>query len=161
MTKLIYFFLMPIYTLSLSANEFGQADLLNNLAALLLPLLTLSISEGVFRFVLDKRENPNELLSIGISIIGICSLIFALCVVCVFSYTKESYWIYFYFYFRSSLDTKFISYSPTKPSPSRSKSLLFDPKYFDTIDKSPKSISPFLLKSAFKGFFTLTFRLIV
>ncbi len=101
MTKLIYFFLMPIYTLSLSANEFGQADLLNNLAALLLPLLTLSISEGVFRFVLDKRENPNELLSIGISIIGICSLIFALCVVCVFSYTKESYWIYFYFYFIS------------------------------------------------------------
>jgi len=30
MTKLIYFFLMPIYTLALTTEEFGLADLLNN-----------------------------------------------------------------------------------------------------------------------------------
>src|SRR3712207_8183919 len=59
-TKLIYFFLMPIYTMAMTASEFGEADLLNNLAALLLPVFTLSIAEGVFRFVLDKKERSEE-----------------------------------------------------------------------------------------------------
>lgn len=53
MTKLIYFFLMPIYTLVLTTEEFGLADLLNNSLQLVMPVLTLSITDAVFRFALD------------------------------------------------------------------------------------------------------------
>lgn len=98
-TKLIYFFLMPIYTIAMTAGEFGEADLLNNLAALLLPIFTLSIAEGVFRFVLDKKESPNELLSAGISIISKCSIVAAIAVGIAYFLTMEQYWIYFYLYF--------------------------------------------------------------
>jgi len=98
-TKLIYFFLMPIYTMAMTASEFGEADLLNNLAALLLPVFTLSIAEGVFRFVLDKKENPNELLTAGIGVIGSCSLVSLAIIAVVFLVTKEQNWVYFYFYF--------------------------------------------------------------
>lgn len=63
-TKLIYFFLMPLYTTALTAGEVGQADLLNNLEALLLPVFTLSIAEGVSRFVLDNKENSNVRLTL-------------------------------------------------------------------------------------------------
>ena len=50
MTKLIYFFLMPIYTLALTTEEFGLADLLNNSLQLVMPVFTLSITDAVFRF---------------------------------------------------------------------------------------------------------------
>lgn len=97
--KIIYFFLMPIYTATLSAGEFGEADLLNNLVALLLPILTLSISEGLFRFVLDKNEDPNQLLSIGISIVSKSCIVSFLLTMIVYMITKQSYWIYFFLYF--------------------------------------------------------------
>lgn len=57
MTKLIYFFLMPIYTLALTTEEFGLADLLNNSLQLVMPVFTLSITDAVFRFALDKEIN--------------------------------------------------------------------------------------------------------
>lgn len=98
-TKLIYFFLMPLYTTALTAGEFGQADLLNNLEALLLPVFTLSIAEGVFRFVLDNKENSNVLLTTGISIVVRCAIIAAIAVGIVYALTNEQYWIYFYLFF--------------------------------------------------------------
>lgn len=100
-TKLIYFFLMPIYTVSMSAGEFGEADLLNNLAALLLPVFTLSVAEGVFRFVLDAKENPNELLSSGIRIVSRCAIVALIVAGIAYFVTKEQYWLYFYLYFIS------------------------------------------------------------
>ena len=100
-TKLIYFFLMPIYTIAMTAGEFGEADLLNNLAALLLPVFTLSIAEGVFRFVLDKKENPNELLTAGLGVISACSVISLAIISVVYLVTQESNWIYFFLYFIS------------------------------------------------------------
>lgn len=97
--KLIYFFLMPIYTVAMTVDEFGEADLLNNLVALLLPVFTLSIAEGVFRFVLDKKENPSELLTVGLSIIGKSSLLIIAIIAVVFLLTRNYNWIYFYFFF--------------------------------------------------------------
>lgn len=83
----------------MTAGEFGEADLLNNLAALLLPVFTLSIAEGVFRFVLDRNENPNELLTAGIGVISSCSLVSFTIISIVYLVTKEQNWIFFYFYF--------------------------------------------------------------
>lgn len=90
---------MPIYTVAMTVDEFGEADLLNNLAALLLPVFTLSIAEGVFRFVLDKKENPSELLTVGLSIIGKSSLLIIAIIAVVFLLTRNYNWIYFYFFF--------------------------------------------------------------
>lgn len=90
---------MPIYTLAMTAGEFGEADLLNNLAALLLPVFTLSIAEGVFRFVLDKKENPSELLTVGLSIIAKSSLLVIVFIAVVLYLTRSYNWIYFYFFF--------------------------------------------------------------
>ena len=111
-THLVYFFLMPIYTLAMTASDFGLADLLNNLVALLLPVFTLSISEGVFRFILDKNENPKVLLTSGLSIIASCAIILLLVITIVYLVRNEQYWIYFYFYFiTEALKTLFAQFS--------------------------------------------------
>lgn len=56
-TQLITFFLLPIYTAILTNEEYGTVDLLNTLVSLCLPIVSLQIEQGIFRFLIDCREN--------------------------------------------------------------------------------------------------------
>lgn len=94
-TKLIYFFLMPIYTLALTPKEFGIADLLNNSLQLLMPVLTLSISDAVFRFLLDKDCVPKILLNGGLKILVYSYILVGIATVIVYSVDTNSYWCFF------------------------------------------------------------------
>lgn len=59
-TKLITFFLLPLYTAVLSTEEYGIVDLLNTLVSLFLPIVTFQIEQAVFRSLLDIRENDDK-----------------------------------------------------------------------------------------------------
>ena len=59
-TQLITFFLLPVYTAVLSNEEYGVVDLLNTLTSLLLPIVTLQIEQGIFRYLIDCRENNEK-----------------------------------------------------------------------------------------------------
>lgn len=78
-SKLITFFLVGFYTYYLTTSEYGTADLLLNSINLALPIVSLSISEGVLRFVLDSslEQEKEQLLytalrinSYGIGLVG-------------------------------------------------------------------------------------------
>lgn len=53
-TRIISFFLVPLYTYVLSTDEFGSVDLVTTTAQLLIPVLTINIQDAVLRFSLDK-----------------------------------------------------------------------------------------------------------
>lgn len=59
-TQLITFFLLPLYTYILTAEEYGIVDLLNNLVSLLIPIVILQIDQGVFRYLLDCRGQEEK-----------------------------------------------------------------------------------------------------
>lgn len=59
-TQFISFFLLPLYTALLTTQEYGTVDLLNTLINLIIPILILRIDQGVFRFLIDVRDNENE-----------------------------------------------------------------------------------------------------
>ncbi len=59
-TSLITFLLLPLYTGILSTGEYGIVDLLNTLIALLAPLVGLQIEKGIFRELIEARENENK-----------------------------------------------------------------------------------------------------
>ena len=59
-TQLITFFLLPLYTAILSTAEYGIVDLLNTLVGLFLPIMTLQIEQGIFRFLVERRNNREE-----------------------------------------------------------------------------------------------------
>lgn len=59
-TQLITFFLLPIYTAVLTKEEYGVVDLLNTLVNLFLPIVTLQIEQGIFRYLIDCRENKEK-----------------------------------------------------------------------------------------------------
>lgn len=52
-TKILSFFLIPLYTNVLTTAEYGIADLITTTGTLLVFILTLNISDGVLRYALD------------------------------------------------------------------------------------------------------------
>lgn len=59
-TQCISFFLLPLYTAILSAEDYGTFDLFVTYATLLLPLINWQLDQGFFRFMLDYRGNKDE-----------------------------------------------------------------------------------------------------
>ena len=53
LTKLVLFFLMPVYTSAMSTNEYGTGELIYSTVELMLPVVTLCLYEAVFRFSID------------------------------------------------------------------------------------------------------------
>ena len=65
-TKLLSFFLVPLYTYVLSTSEYGTYDIYNTTVSLLLPILTLNISDATLRFSLNNKKQEKAVFSIGI-----------------------------------------------------------------------------------------------
>lgn len=53
-TKLLSFFLVPLYTNILTTTEYGTYDLFNTTVGVLLPILTLNVQDAVMRFAMDR-----------------------------------------------------------------------------------------------------------
>lgn len=51
------FFMLPLYTAVLTPGEYGLVDLFNTYCTLLLPLFNWQFDSGLFRFLLDVRDN--------------------------------------------------------------------------------------------------------
>lgn len=64
-TKLISFFLVPLYTNALSTSEYGIIDLIATICTVLIPVLTFNIGESVMRFSLDEEADYDRIMSIG------------------------------------------------------------------------------------------------
>jgi len=77
-TKLISFILVPIYTYSLTKEQYGSTDLITTTISLLLPLLSLSIYDAMLRFSMDKNYNKTDVFSNGIIVIFFSFIFFVL-----------------------------------------------------------------------------------
>lgn len=67
-SKVLVFFMVPLYTSVLTTEEYGISSLIYTTTALLMPLLTMCISEAVLRFCLDNDSNAKEVISYGIKL---------------------------------------------------------------------------------------------
>ena len=77
-SKLLVFFMMPLYTACLSEAQYSTADLITQLANLLIPLACLGISEGIFRNAAAKEGDKEAFFSSGVAVLGIGTLGFLL-----------------------------------------------------------------------------------
>lgn len=67
-SKLLSFLLVPLYTSVLTTSDYGNYDLINITILLLIPILTISISDAVTRFLLEKDSNKKQIISISFRI---------------------------------------------------------------------------------------------
>ena len=79
-TKILNFFLVPLYTAVLTTGEYGTYDLMATTISLLIPIVTLNIADSILVFVMDKKNSPQDVLHIGVkySLIGMLgSIVFS------------------------------------------------------------------------------------
>lgn len=70
-SKLIVFLMVRFYTGYLTPAEYGDADLITQTSNLLFPIITLGITEGVFRFAINPNGDRKKVFSSGGFIIAI------------------------------------------------------------------------------------------
>lgn len=76
--KLAVFITLPIYTKYLSKAEYGTYDLISSVILFLVPLITLQIQDGIFRFLLDEKDNINKskiITTTTIFVMGISTIV--------------------------------------------------------------------------------------
>ncbi len=69
-SKLLVFFLTRLYTAVLTKAEYGVVDMIQQSGNLLLPLVTLGITNAVVRFGLDKGVKKSHVFTTGLLSIG-------------------------------------------------------------------------------------------
>ena len=102
-TKLLSFFLVPLYTNILTTTEYGIYDLFSTTVGIMVPILTLNIQEAVMRFALDKNYNRSALVTVSMRYALVSSAVVALGLavnaICGFSSIGKEYAIFFFLMF--------------------------------------------------------------
>lgn len=76
LSKLLMFFMIGLYTACLTQAEFGTAELITNMANLLIPLACVGISEGIFRSAAAKDGDKEAFFTNGLLVYGVGSVVF-------------------------------------------------------------------------------------
>ena len=76
-SKILVFFLVPLYTNVLSTLEYGNYDLAITTIQLAAPIITVNISDGVMRFLFEKDKSKSDVATIGFRYLSISCVIFA------------------------------------------------------------------------------------
>ena len=80
-SKLLMFFLVPIYSRELSTEEYGTYDIISTTIALLFPIITIDIHESVLRFSLDNGiKKQRKSFSYGLYIMILSIILIALAI---------------------------------------------------------------------------------
>ncbi|MBQ9082898.1 MAG: oligosaccharide flippase family protein [Clostridia bacterium] len=70
-SKLLVYFMLPLYTSALTTAEYGITDLITQTANLLLPLASLGITSSIVRFGLDKAYRNNTVFSTALAAVAV------------------------------------------------------------------------------------------
>lgn len=69
-SRLILFFLVPLYTNFMTKAEYGTADLVFTLAQIIIPIMSVTIFDAVLRFGLIKANKPEDVLLCAFTVLG-------------------------------------------------------------------------------------------
>ena len=76
-SKLLVYVMLKFYTSWLGTDGFGDVNNIINASSLLISVVTLSISEGVLRYTLDKGNDRRQVFSIGLGVAAVGIVIFS------------------------------------------------------------------------------------
>ena len=74
-SKLLVFFMVRFYTGYLTSADYGTADLITQSANLLLSVISMGITDGVFRFAINHVKHRKRIFSIGLYTITLGGLL--------------------------------------------------------------------------------------
>lgn len=102
-SKILAFLIVPIYTAVLTTGEYGIFDVVNTTVNLLVPILTVNISESVLRFSIDEEKERKNVFSTGLlyAIYSLFIVVVLIIINHIFKISKvfENYSVLFFFMF--------------------------------------------------------------
>ena len=103
-SKLILFLMVPLYTNFMSEAEYGIADLVFTIAQLMAPFISVVIFDAVIRFGLSKDEKKEDVLLVGVTVLGISAVLGLILTPVIGLYRAMADWKwYLYVYVISSI----------------------------------------------------------
>lgn len=93
-TKLVQFFLIPLYTRFLSPSEYGIVELFITITSLCIPIISFQIEQGMFRFLVDSRNNKKniqKIVSTTLFFVLLCIITFSSLFVLISFFIKVEY----------------------------------------------------------------------
>ena len=105
-SKVLIFFMLPVYTRAMTTSDFGASDLINSTVCLLMPVFTLSIANGALRFAMSRDTDEKQVFSFGIKVIfaGFGILLFALPVFMQIGVIKDYLLLFYITYITSAIN---------------------------------------------------------
>lgn len=91
-TKVMTFFMVPLFSRWLTTNDYGTYDLYITYITLLIPVITLSVGEGIFRKILDKDENIIRSIITSAFLIIFFGILISLCILLIFFNKIQSFY---------------------------------------------------------------------
>ena len=115
-SKILIFFLLPLYTNVLSTEQYGVYDLSVTVVELLYPILTINIIDAVMRFLLDKKYENTDVISVSfkyvfLSILLASSIALAVSLFNLFPLFEglEIYVLLYFIFYTSSDQIQFVA----------------------------------------------------
>ena len=96
-TQFVSFLLLPLYTAILEPKVYGIADLFNSYIYLIIPLASLMLDQGLFRFLLECRDDKyrqKTLLSTVVSINVIEIIVYTIIYILIQGHIQSEYKIF-------------------------------------------------------------------
>ncbi|MEG0873055.1 MAG: lipopolysaccharide biosynthesis protein [Clostridia bacterium] len=93
LTKMLSFFLIPLYTYNIKAEAYGYYDLTISIISLVVPIIFFQIWDGMFRFIYDyeKKEEKYKIITNGFFVSVIGTLILLILMVIINKIVKFNY----------------------------------------------------------------------
>lgn len=115
-TKLLSFFLVPLYTYVLTTTQYGTYDLFNTTISVLIPLLTLNILEAVLRFGMDRNYDKEAIITLSFKWLSISSVIILVVILFnhffkIFPILDKFKFYFFWMFFSQALSGIITSYA--------------------------------------------------
>lgn len=98
-TKLITFFMLPLYTSYISTSDYGVISYITSLADLVFPILTICIQNGLLRFVFEKDYSHADVFSTSIIIMLVGSMVYGFTAALVGAFLPYDYLYVLFFIF--------------------------------------------------------------
>ena len=104
-SKLLVFLMVRFYTEYLSPTDYGAADLITQTANLLIPLVSLGITDAVFRFTMDEAEDAAGVFTVGFFVVLAGSMLAGVCTLAANETLDDSAWLVAAFIIASNFHT--------------------------------------------------------
>lgn len=97
-TQIVSFLLMSLYTAKLTTEQYGNYDLIITIITFLAPIITLTLEESMFRFLIDAKDKKDEKSIISQTLIIVLTALVVSCIIIfgvikIFSINTSKYFI--------------------------------------------------------------------